>query len=201
MSLTTTLSAIAITSFLVSAPTTATNTNTEVLQPVVISVKTVKPPSKLKKTKQFVPWAKPSVKRVQQIIKIEAKRWKVDPARLRGRIYCESSFIWNEVTGSYYGLGQFHPSTWARAISSLGTRKVRFTKEHQRTVKIYQYTTWSDGIVKKKLVGKKQQTVITVFKGLLPKKPGILHGYAQVRAVARAMAGLGNVSDSEWECR
>lgn len=199
MLLTTTLSTIAITPFLISTP--VTETNTEVVQPVVVSVKTVRPPSKIKKIKQFVPWPEPSVKRVKQIIEIEARKWKVDPARLRGRIYCESSFIWNQVTGSYYGLGQFHPSTWARAISNLGTRKARFTKERQRTVKIYRYTTWSDGTVEKKIIGKKRQKVVTVFKGLLPKNPNILHGYTQVRAVARAMAGLGNVSDSEWECR
>ena len=152
--------------------------------------------------KHFDPWAKPTVAQVHRIIAEEAKRWGNSPGRMASRISCESSFHWGEGYAGHLGLLQYLPSTWARAVSTLGDRRVRIVDRkrvmrHARLERAY-----PDGHTSTRVLHRKRKVkLIVVRKGRLPKRPSIWHGWAQVRAGSQSMAGQSAVGDSEWACR
>jgi hypothetical protein len=149
---------------------------------------------------RFRPWAKPSQRKVRQIIRIEAKRWGIDPGRLARRVACESGFRWNANGGSYYGLLQFAPSTFSRGLQSIRTRKVVIVKRHSRRVWEKRAVHMSNGEVRREKVRKVRQRVKKVYVGKLPRRPELMHGWAQLRIGAQAIRGISSVRSSEWGC-
>lgn len=148
---------------------------------------------------RFTPWAEPSPAQVRRIVDVEAARWGVSAAGLDRRIACESSFEWDNEYASHVGLLQFLGSTWARAVAGM-PRRVRYVTRRVRVRWVVRLRYMSDGHVRRSRRWRVQQRVVHVFHGRIPARPPITHGWAQVRAGARAMAGVGGVSSSEWEC-
>lgn len=146
--------------------------------------------------------AQASPERARFIIGIEAAKWGISEARLNCRVNGESGYRWYVVnSGGYGGLGQFGKETFYRGMASIGTRKVRYTTERVRTKRTRIFLAWSDGKRELTYGRKNRQRVVTVWKGTIPAHPDRLHSWAQLRIMARAMAGLGAVNDSEWEVR
>lgn len=183
------------------------NENVAKLPAVKVKEEVIKKPLVVKKTKSFVPYAKADYQQILFIADLESRKWSIDEQRLLYRIKCESTFNYLATNGQYKGLGQFGQNAWVRATNDLGTRRVEFVKEKTRKVKDYKYTHYSDGTVVKTVHKTKRQKVKTTYKGKLPTPKelqtgnGIFHTWAQVRAISRAFAGLGQVSASEWDPR
>lgn len=148
---------------------------------------------------KFTPWAQPSVAQVFTIIREESRTQGVSESFMRARIGCESGFQWDNSYIGHLGLGQFLGETWGRAISDM-PRRVRFVMRRLRARAVMRFERLADGTLRREARWKVRQRVVHVRVGLLPRHPGILHGWAQVRAVARAIAGRGRVSSSEWTC-
>lgn len=187
-----------------SAQTSSTQTQTQSqdspqARATVVSTKRVVPRRRKVFRHRFRPWAEPTPRQVREIIKVEAKRWKIDGSRLARRINCESRFRWN-ATSAYYGLLQFAPSTFHRGMSSIGTRRVVLRRERVRTVRSAKITRWSDGRRTKTRGRKRRQRVIHIYEGRIPRKPSIYHGWAQVRIGAQAIRGRSAVASREWGC-
>ena len=150
--------------------------------------------------KRFSPWAKPSPRRVRQIIRWEAKRWGISPSRLARRVGCESGFRWYAGNGQYRGLLQFAPSTFARGMRSIKSRGVKIKRVRKRTVREVHVSRFSDGSVVRKKGRKRPQRVTYVYKGQFPRNPSVTHAWAQLRIGAQAIAGRSAVSSGEWSC-
>lgn len=150
---------------------------------------------------RFTPWARPTPAQVNTIIDVEARGSSYVRSVLRRRIACESGFRWWAGNGPYQGLGQFHASTFARGFSSIGSRRVRWVSERVRMRRTRVIRRWSDGTVTRGRGARRPQRVRMIRTGVIPVGAGRLHGWAQVRIMARAIRGQGGVRDSEWECR
>jgi len=168
-------------------------------KPAVVSTTHVTPKPKRVVRKSFKPWAKPSPARVRQIIRYEAKRWKISPARLSRRVACESGYRWS-ASSAYYGLLQFAPSTFTRGLRTIRTRRVKIVREKTRRVRGRTVTRYSDGRVVRRPGRVRRQRVVTVIRGTLPRRPGIFHAWAQLRIGAQAIRGISAVRSSEWGC-
>lgn len=152
--------------------------------------------------KKFRPWAQPSPNQIRRIVSIESRKWGASSSRLNCRINGESGHNWNARNGQYRGLGQFAPSTFARGMASIGTRKVQFvSRTYRKRIYDRKIVTYSDGKTKVTHINKRIGKRTVIRKGFIPKYPAVTHGWAQVRIMARAMVGLGAVNDSEWEVR
>lgn len=171
------------------------------IKPIIIFSKLIKPKKIIYRKKKFIPWDKPNVSQVFTIINYEANKWGVSSYALADRIRCESTYKWYVKNGNHYGLGQFLPSTFKRGFSSIGTRKVIFNKIKIIKKRVRRENIWSDGTKTYENKWQVRQKILIRHKGLIPSHPAINHGWAQVRLVARAMAGKGAVSNGEWECR
>lgn len=168
--------------------------------PVTV-VKTVKiKPKNARVRVKFTPAAAPSIAQVHRIIGLESRRWGVSSEALRRRVRCESTFNYAEVYTGHYGLLQFLPETWGRGVSTM-TRPVGFTRSRVVKRRSWRVTRFSDGhrTVKRGPMVKVRRT--WVYHGMLPRNPGIFHGWAQLRIGAQAMAGRSAVGDGEWACR
>ncbi len=150
--------------------------------------------------KKFTPYAEPNYNQVKRIISIESARWGASQSHLDSRIACESTYKWYASNGSYLGLGQFHPSTFSRGMSSIGNRKVKIIIKKIKHKPIVIYRRWSDGELTKKYGKMKRVKRITIYRGRIPKYPSVYHGWAQVRIMAQAIVGRSAVNNSEWEC-
>ena len=150
--------------------------------------------------RRFSPWAKPSPRRVRQIIRWEARRWGISPARLARRVDCESEFRWYADSGSYKGLLQFAPSTFSRGMRSIKSRGVKIKRVRKRAVREVRVSRYSDGRVVRTKGRKRVQRVTVVYKGHFPRNPSVTHGWAQLRIGAQAIAGRSAVSSGEWGC-
>lgn len=151
--------------------------------------------------RRFTPTAAPTAAYVRSvIIPAEAKRWGVSFWRLYKRIGCESRFhYWAHNGSGASGAGQFMPGTWTRALRNW-VRGVRLRSSSTRLVHRRVTLLYSDGsrkLVRGRLV---RRRVTIVRHGLLPRWPSIYHGWASVRATARALAGRGRVGAGEWSC-
>ena len=169
-------------------------------QPAVVSKKRVVPKRRKVIRKRFDPWATPSPAKVRRIIRIESRRWGIDPAGLSRRVACESNYRWWADGGAYYGLLQFAPSTFSRGVSSIRTRRVAFKRTGWRRVRGRTVTRYSNGRVVRDKHRPTRQRVVKVYRGRLPRRPGILHAWTQVRIGAQAIRGISSVSSSEWGC-
>lgn len=150
---------------------------------------------------RFVPDARPGPRRVRRIVAHEAVLWGASAARLNCRINGESGHAWNASNGQYAGLGQFAASTFYRGLASIGTRKVRTITTRVRRPRSVVKTLYSNGRLVRTRGARYRQVRKRVSTGWIPAGADRLHGWAQVRIMARAMVGLGNVNDSEWEVR
>ena len=166
----------------------------------VASVKYVRPARRAVVRRSFTPWARPTPRQVRRIIAIEARRWGIAPGRLSRRIACESTYRWYASSGLYHGLLQFAPSTFNRGLRSIRDRRVRLVRSDvvkRRGVRIVRYT---DGRSERRPGPRRRQRVFYVYRGTLPRKPGVTHGWAQVRIGAQAIRGISAVRSSEWGC-
>ena len=166
----------------------------------VVKTSRVAPPRSKVVRKRFSPWAKPSPRRVRQIIRWEAKRWGISPSRLARRVGCESGFRWHADSGTYKGLLQFAPSTFSRGMRSIKSRGVKIKRVRKRKVSEVHVARYSDGRVVRTKGRKRVQRVTVVYKGQFPRNPSVTHGWAQLRIGAQAIAGRSAVSSGEWGC-
>lgn len=156
----------------------------------------------VEKVRRWRPWSRPTPSQIHRIVAMEADRWNAPEGRLRCRIRGESGFRWYISNGRYQGLGQFGWDAFSRGMRSIGTRRVGF--DRTRVVRRWQARRmyYSDGSsVLQERWRRVRVRYTTHYRGAIPADPPITHGYAQVRIMARAMVGLGSVSDSEWEVR
>lgn len=168
--------------------------------PAVASVSTVKPPRKRTFRHRFRPWAQPTPRQMRQMIRIEARRWRIDPSRLARRVGCESGFRWSARGGPYVGLLQFHSSTFHRGLSSIRTRRVRMVRKRTRMARTTRVVRYTDGTVRRKRGRRVRQRIVHVYEGRLPRRPELTHGWTQVRIGAQAIRGVSAVSSGEWGC-
>lgn len=166
----------------------------------VASVKYVRPAKHRVMRKTFTPWARPTPRQVRRIIAIEARRWKIDGGRLARRIACESRFQWSAFSGTYHGLLQFAPSTFYRGLGSIRSRRVRIVSSDVRKVRGAHIVRYTDGRTERRPGPRRRQRVFRVYRGTLPRRPGVTHGWAQVRIGAQAIRGISAVRSSEWGC-
>lgn len=150
--------------------------------------------------KRFTPAARPSPRKVQRIIRLEARRWNISPSGLSRRVACESNYKWYAGNGAYQGLLQFASSTFYRGLSSIRTRKVKFVQERKRMVRATKVVHYSDGSRKRKPGIKRWQKVVTVYRGTLPRNPSVTHAWTQLRIGSQAIRGMSAVGSSEWSC-
>jgi hypothetical protein len=165
-----------------------------------VSSRVVRPRRVLRLRSRFTPTARPSVAQVFWIARLEAERYGVSAAGLLNRIRCESTYRWYESYTGHLGLLQFLPETWARGVSSMGSRRVSYVKKRTRRKAVFRVSRWSDGSRDRVRTGIVSQRVVHQFIGALPRNPSIWHGWAQIRVGAQAMAGRSAVSSSEWAC-
>jgi hypothetical protein len=184
-----------------TAESQSLTTTTPAPTKALIARKLVRPKPVVTHHKTFTPWSRPSVGQVRKIIAYEADRWHVSRSHLDARVFCESGYRWWAKNGQYAGLGQFAAETFGRGMASIGSRTVKIVRTGSRLVREHELRTYSDGSRVRARRGLARQTVRTVLVGHIPAAADRLHGWAQVRIMARAMAGLGGVRDSEWECR
>lgn len=148
----------------------------------------------------FRPWSRPSKRQVHEIIRAEARRWKIDPRRLARRVGCESRFNWWAGNGSFRGLLQFHPGTFHRGLRTIRTRQVTLVRERVRRVHGARYVHYSDGTVKRRRGSLRRQRVVHVYRGRLARRPGVTDAWTQLRIGAQAIRGISAVRSSEWTC-
>jgi hypothetical protein len=180
-----------------TAPSQEANSSSE---PRVVSVRRVVPPRRKVVRVRFRPWSRPSPRKVRQIIRIEARRWHIDPRRLARRVGCESEFRWYAGNGSYRGLLQFAPSTFSRGLRTIRSRRVAIVKTRVRTVRETQIVRYSDGRVERRRGRRHRQRVVRLYRGVLPRRPQLTHGWAQLRIGSQAIRGMSAVRSSEWGC-
>lgn len=166
----------------------------------VVSTKRIVPRRRKVVRHRFTPAARPSPSLVRRIIRIEARRWHIDPSSLSRRVACESKYQWSANGGSYYGLLQFAPSTFYRGLSSIKTRRVVIVRERWRKLREIKITRYSDGREVRERGRRHRQKVVHVHAGTLPRRPGITHGWTQLRIGAQAIRGVSAVASSEWGC-
>ena len=166
----------------------------------VASTKYVPPAKRRVVRRTFKPWARPTPRQVRRIIAMEARRWGIDGSRLARRIACESRFQWNAFSGTYHGLLQFAPSTFYRGVSSIRSRRVRLVRSDVRKVRGARVVRYTDGRTERRPGPRRRQRVVYVYRGTLPRRPGVTHAWTQVRIGAQAIRGISAVRSSEWGC-
>lgn len=183
----------------VTAVSAAAESNEPQATASVASVSYQRPAKHRVVRRAFRPWARPTPRQVRRIVAIEARRWKIDPARLSRRIACESGYRWN-ATSAYYGLLQFAPGTFYRGVSSLRDRRVRIVRSVVRKARGTQVVRYTDGRTERRPGVRRRQRLFVVYRGTLPRRPNLYHGWTQVRIGAQAIRGVSAVRSSEWGC-
>jgi hypothetical protein len=169
-------------------------------EPRVVKVQHIRPARRKVVRRRFRPWGKPSPGRVRQIIRLEARRWHIAAGRLARRVSCESNYRWSAGNGSYQGLLQFASNTFNRGLRTIRSRRVGFVRKSTRRVYGKKVVHYSDGHVERKRGRRYRQRVVRLYKGTLPRRPGLTHGWAQLRIGAQAIRGISGVHSSEWGC-
>lgn len=192
------LAAIAVVLMLPTGSAGAESTPTT---PRVRVAKVVTTPKKhVRLVRQFAPAAKPSPSYVRSvIIPAEARRWNVREGWLADRTWCESRWRYWADNGQARGVGQFLNDTWARALQ-VWTRRVELRSSTSRLVRRKVRLVYDDGS-ENRVRGRLVRQRVTIYRrGLLPRWPSVFHGWANVRATARALGGVGRVGGGEWDC-
>jgi hypothetical protein len=180
--------------------TTTAPSGTAASAPHVVKVETKVPPRRKVVRRRFRPSSRPSPRKVRQIIRLESRRWHISASGLARRVACESHFHWWAGNGAYQGLLQFSSSTFHRGLRTIRTRAVKFARKRTRRVRETRLVHYSDGHVERERGRRHRQVVVRVYKGRLPRRPSITHGWTQIRIGAQAIRGLNAVSSSEWSC-
>jgi hypothetical protein len=167
----------------------------------IITKRYVYPPKSRIISTTFQPWSRPTPTQVRQIIAMEAARYGAPLAGLVRRISCESGMRWWAKNGQYLGLGQFATSTFYRGMSTIKSRVVRLVKRRERAKRVLRIDNLADGTVRASWRWPIRQRVIHVYHGVIPRRPPVTHGWAQIRIMAQALVGRSAVHNSEWECR
>ena len=121
-------------------------------------------------------------------------------SRLARRVGCESGFRWYAGNGAYQVLLQFATGTFYRGLRSIRTRRVVIKRKRTRKVRAVRLVRYSDGHVERKRGRWHRQTVVRIYRGTLPRRPGVTHGWTQIRIGAQAIRGISGVRSSEWGC-
>ena len=150
--------------------------------------------------RKFKPWAHPSPARVREIIRSEARRWRVSAAGLSNRVYCESKYRWWATNGQYVGVLQMGANAFYRGVGSMRTHKVKLVRTTTRRVHDARVTHYSDGRVERRRTTPRRQRLIVVYSGRIPRRPSMSNAYAQIRIGAQALRGMSAVHSSEWSC-
>ena len=166
----------------------------------VVKVENKKAARKKVLHRKFRPWAKPSPGQVREIIRNEARRWRVPAASLSRRIACESHYHWWATNGQYSGVLQFAPGTFYRGMSTIKTRKVKIVRSKTRRVHDRRVTHFSDGRKVSRRTTPRRQRLIVVYTGRIPRSPAVSNTFAQIRIGAQALRGISAVHSSEWSC-
>ena len=166
----------------------------------VTKVERIVPPRRKVVRLRFRPWDRPSPRRVRQIIELEAGRWHIPAARLARRVNCESHFQWAAGNGSYQGLLQFSSSTFYRGLRTIRSRRVAIARTRVHRVRETRLVHYSDGRVVRERGKAHRQKLVRLYRGTLPRRPGVYHGWVQLRIGAQAIRGISAVSNSEWGC-
>ena len=165
----------------------------------VVRVDNHRAPARKVVRRTFRPWAKPSPRQVREIIRAESRRYGIHPSRLARRIACESGFRWY-ATSAYHGLLQFAAGTYYRGLRTLGNRRVKLVRTKSRRVNDTRVLHWSNGTKTRRKGTPRRQLLTVVYRGRLPRSPGLYHGWTQVRIGAQAIRGVSAVRSSEWGC-
>lgn len=164
------------------------------------------PPKKVVIRKKINPVteAQPSGNALHRMISEEAGRYGISSSGLSGRVNCESTYNWEaNNNNTYWGLLQFHSNTFYRGMSGLDSRRVVRVNSKTRKSKRKRVVKrrYSDGSTRYKVGKRIRQKLIVRRTATIPSSPPITHGRAQLRIGAQAIAGVGTVNNSEWECR
>jgi hypothetical protein len=149
---------------------------------------------------RFQPWGRPSPRQVREIIRAEARRWRISPAGLARRVGCESRYRWWAGNGQYQGVLQFSYGTFHRGMRTIRDRRVKLVRSRVRRVNDTRVVHYSDGRVERKRGRPRHQRVTYVYTGRLPRRPSSIHAWAQLRIGAQAIRGISAVRNSEWSC-
>jgi hypothetical protein len=168
--------------------------------PYVVKTEHKVPPRHKVIRRRFRPWARPSAGQLRRMISIEGRRWHIAPSRLARRVSCESHFHWWAGNGAYQGVLQLSSSSFSRGLSSIRTRKVRVVRKRWRRVREVRILHYSDGHVERKRGRRRRQRLVLLSIGTLPRRPSIVHAWAQLRIGAQAIRGISGVRSSEWSC-
>jgi hypothetical protein len=145
-------------------------------------------------------WKHPSSSQVHEIIRSEARRWRIPAASLARRIGCESRFHWWASNGQFQGVLQFSPGAFYRGLHTIRDRRVKIVRQTVRRVHEARVTHYSDGRNVRRRTTPRRQRLIVVYVGTLPRTPSVSNTFAQIRIGAQAIRGISAVHSSEWSC-
>jgi len=145
-------------------------------------------------------WAHPTPGQVREIIRSEARRWRISPASLSRRVACESRYRWYATNGQYSGVLQFGATAFFRGMSTIKTREVKIIRTKSRRVHDARITHYSDGRKVRRRTTPRRQRVVVVLNGRIPRNPAVSNTFAQIRIGAQALRGISAVHSSEWSC-
>jgi hypothetical protein len=145
-------------------------------------------------------WAHPTPGQVREIIRNEARRWRVPAASLSRRVNCESRYRWYATNGQYSGVLQFGANAFYRGMSTIKTRNVKIVRTKSRRVHDARITHYSDGRQVRRRTTPRRQRVKVILSGRIPRNPGVSNTFAQIRIGAQALRGISAVHSSEWAC-
>jgi hypothetical protein len=166
----------------------------------VVSVDRVAPPRRMVIHRHFRPWSKPTPGQVREIIRSEARRWRISASGLARRVGCESRFHWWAGNGSFQGVLQFSWGTFSRGLHTIRDRRVVFVRERVRRMHEWRVVHYSDGRIARKRGRPFKQRIAYIYKGRLPHRPSVTNAWAQLRIGAQAIRGISAVHNSEWSC-
>jgi hypothetical protein len=166
----------------------------------VVRVDHIVPPRRKVVHRAFRPWSRPTPGQVLEIIRNEARRWRVPAASLTRRVACESHFHWWASNGRYQGVLQFSPNAFYRGLHTIRDRRITIVRERTRRVHEARVTHYSDGHQVRRRTTPRRQRVIVVYTAKLPRTPSVSNTFAQVRIGAQALRGISAVHSSEWTC-
>jgi hypothetical protein len=150
--------------------------------------------------RRFRLWSRPSTGQVREIIRNEARRWRVPEASLSRRIACESHYHWWATNGQYSGVLQFAPNTFYRGMSTIKSHKVSIVRVMNRRVHDRRIVHLSDGRKINRRTTPHRQRLVVVLRARLPRTPAVSNTFAQIRIGAQALRGISAVHSSEWAC-
>lgn len=166
----------------------------------VVKVEDKQAPRKKVVHRRFRLWAHPSPGQVREIIRNEARRWRVPAASLSRRVACESHYHWWATNGQYSGVLQFSSNAFYRGMHSIKSRQVKIVRSKSRRVHDRRVTHFSDGRKVSRRTTPRRQRLVVIYTGRIPRSPAISNTFAQIRIGAQALRGISAVHSSEWSC-